>query len=109
MEEILKKVEDFSGDEEILGAYDAEWHKMETERVVRLVNKEEAFEEGKEEGLQQGLKQGLKQGIEQGIERGSLKEKNEIARNMLKENINIEIISKVTGLNIEQIKKLESN
>ena len=85
MEDILKKVEDFSEDEEILGAYDAEWHKMETERVVRLAQLEEAEE------------------------KGSLNKSYEIALNMLKENINIEIISKVTGLNIDQIKKLESN
>ena len=40
MEDIASKVEDFSSDEEILGAYDAEWHKMETERVVRLADQE---------------------------------------------------------------------
>jgi len=92
MEEIVDKVEDFSRDEEILGAYDAEWHKQEMERVVRLAQLEEAQE--------QGIEQGLKQGIEQGIEQTAL--------NMLKENLNIEIISKVTGLNIDQIKKLKS-
>ena len=88
MEDIYKKVEDFSDDEEILGAYDAEWHKIETERVVMLDKLEKAEE------------QGLKQGIEQGIEL--------TAQNMLKENVDIEFISKVTGLNINQIKKLES-
>ena len=85
MEEILKKVEDFSEDEEILGAYDAEWHKQETERVVRLAALEEAEE------------------------KGSLNKSYEIAQNMLKKNIDMEIISEVTGLNIDQIKKLESN
>jgi len=97
MEDILKKVEDFSEDDEILGAYDAEWHKQETERVVRLAELEEAQEIG------------LKRGMEKGIEQGSLNKSYEIAQNMLKENTDIEFISKVTGLNIDQIKNLESN
>ena len=58
MEDILKKVEDFSEDEEILGAYDAEWHKMETERVVRLAQLEEAEEKGLNRGIEQGIEQG---------------------------------------------------
>ena len=39
-------------------------------------------------------------GIEKGIEKTAI--------NMLKEKIDIKVISKVTGLNINQIKKLES-
>ena len=100
MEDIYKKVEDFSEDEEILGAYDAEWHKIETERVVMLDKLEKAEEQGLRQGFEKGMKKGIEQGIEQGIELTT--------QNMLKENINIEIISKVTGLNIDQIKKLES-
>ena len=33
--------------------------------------------------------------------------KTEIAKNMLKENVNIELISKVTGLSLEEIEKLK--
>ena len=115
MEDIYKRVEDFSDDEEILGAYDAEWHKMETDRVVMLDKLEKAEEEGlrrglekgMKQGLEEGLKEGIEQGIEQGIEKGSLDKSYEIAQNMLKENIDIEIISKVTGLNIDQIKMIK--
>jgi len=96
MEEIFNKVEDFSKDEEILGAYDAEWHRKETERVVRLSEIENAEERG------------IEKGIKEGIEQGSMNEKKYIALNMLKEKMDIEFISKVTGLNIDQIKKLES-
>ena len=38
---------------------------------------------------------------------GKAEGKNEIAKNMLKENINIELISKVTGLSLEEIEKLK--
>ena len=51
----------------------------------------------------------IEEAEEKGIEQGSLDKSYEIARNMLKENTDIEFISKVTGLNIDQIKKLESN
>ena len=78
MEEILKKVEEFSDDEEILGAYDAEWHKQEMDKVVMLDKLEKAKEE----------------------------EKANIVRNMIKENIDIDIISKVTGLSIKEINEL---
>ena len=96
MEEILKKVEDFSDDEEILGAYDGEWHRQEVARVVML----DKIEKAEKEGLTRGMKKGIKEGIKEGVEKTAL--------NMLKEKIDINTISKVTGLNIEQIKKLES-
>jgi uncharacterized protein YlxW (UPF0749 family) len=111
MEDIASKVEDFSSDEEIIGAYDAEWHKLETERVVRLADqelKEEIKELQKEyEQTKQEVEQSQKELEEQKqsyIEEGL----KQTALNMLKENIDINFISKVTGLNIDQIKKLES-
>ena len=72
MEDIVKKVENFSDDEEILGAYDGEWHRQEVARVVMMDKLEKAEE----------------QGIEQGIET--------TARNMLKEDIDIERANKDT-------------
>ena len=102
MEEILKKVEDFSDDEEILGAYDAEWHKQQIEESIiqtRLDEEQERLEKAEAEGLAKGLAKGLKQGIEQGIEQ----EKINIVKNMLKEQTDTNFISKVTGLSIEKI------
>ena len=49
----------------------------------------------------------IKQGIKQGIEQGAKEEQKEIARNMLKENIDISIIIKCTNLTKEEIEKLE--
>ena len=42
-------------------------------------------------------------------ERGILKKAKEIAKNMLKENVNIADISKLTGLNKKEIIKLSNN
>ena len=44
------------------------------------------------------------QGIEEGIERGQ----NQVILNMLKEKLDMSVISKVTGLSEEEIKKLEN-
>ncbi len=113
MEEILKKVENFSEDEEILGAYDAEWHKQQVEEVVKLARLEEEEErikkaeaDGLAKGMKKGIEKGIEQGIEQGIEKGIEQEKLNTASNMKKENMDINLISKITGLSMEQIKSL---
>lgn len=53
------------------------------------------FREGEEQGLKQGEKNGKRQ------------EKIEIAKNLLKKNISLEIISEATGLTEEEIKELK--
>ena len=50
-----------------------------------------------------GYDKGLKTGIQQGIQQ----EKIAIAKNMKKQNIDIETICKITGLTIEEIKNIK--
>lgn len=120
MEDILNKVEDFSDDEEILGAYDAEWHKMETERVVRLANMEEHQrnqEEHKRNQEEHRKNQEKLKKLQSEIEKEKEqikkskeeleKEKIKLIKNMLEENFDVELISKITGLNIKQINELK--
>ena len=52
-------------------------------------------------------RKGLEDGNKEGQEEGRKKEKIEIARNMLKEDCNIEFIIKVTGLSKEEVEKLK--
>ena len=82
IEPIRKTATVFGDDGELLGAYDAEEHRKEEERLVMLDK------------------------FEQGLEKGSSEKAYSIAKNMLKENIDINLISKVTGLSIEDIKNL---
>lgn len=49
-----------------------------------------------------GYNKGVKAGIEQGIE----KEKISVIKKLKEENLSVEIISKVTGLSVEEIKKI---
>ena len=69
----------------------------------------EATEEGYNKGHEKGYNEGHEQGIEQGIEQGSLQEKNQVAINLLKEKMPYDFISKVTGLTVEEIKKIEKS
>ena len=43
---------------------------------------------------------------EEGIEDGVIKEKNEIAKEMLKKDMDINLISELTGLSIDEIEML---
>ncbi|BDU50523.1 hypothetical protein [Haliovirga abyssi] len=58
-------------------------------------------------GIEQGIEQGIERGIEQGIEQGKNREKVEIAIELLKNGIDIKIISTSTGLSVDEIEKLK--
>jgi len=62
-------------------------------------------DEGRKEGIAKGRKEGIAKGKEEGRKEGLLKGKIEIAKNLL-DVLDIETISKKTGLSIEEIKKL---
>ena len=55
----------------------------------------------------QALHHAKQQGIQQGIQKGVAEEKLEIARNLLKINLPLDQISKVTGLTIAEIENLQ--
>ena len=50
----------------------------------------------------------FKDGIEQGISTGIKENRREVVIGMLKENLDISLISKITGLNIEDITKIKN-
>ena len=56
--------------------------------------------------IQKGMKQGIEQGMKQGEEIGKRKNQIEIVKNLLKENISIEQIKRITGLSEEEIKNI---
>ena len=61
----------------------------------------------REYAIKQGLQEGREEGIKEGIKEGSRKREIEIAKNMLSLKVDIEIISKVTGLTKGEIEKLK--
>ncbi len=66
----------------------------------------EGLEQGRVEGEKRGLEKGRVEGKEEGIKEGLEKGKEETARNMLKNNIDIGIISKCTKLSKSHIMTL---
>ncbi|UNH41747.1 hypothetical protein MNY66_11940 [Moellerella wisconsensis] len=59
-----------------------------------------------DKGRQEGLQQGIAQGIAQGIEQERLRARQcqvELARNLLKSGINLELLIKNTGLTREEL------
>ena len=61
------------------------------------------IKETREEGIELGKQEGIELGKQEGIELGVL----QTAKKLLKENVDINIISKSTGLSIEEINKLK--
>ena len=80
----MEEVEKVMDDEYFGESYDKE-----------MALQEEYYEIGKEAGIKKGVKQGIK------------KEKIKIAKHLLENNIDIEIIEKSTGLNKEELIKLK--
>ena len=91
MEEYVKDAKRASMEDDVVGLYDKELH----EEKLRITELEEAREKGIETGMAAGIAQGKKESI------------LETARNMLKDNLDIEMICKYTGLTREEINNLK--
>ena len=94
------------GSNKIKEEYEAKFKAMVKYNMDKSYAKEEGLREGLKKGRQRGLKEGMKQGLKEGEEKGLKKGKQEMARNMLKDNVDITIISRYTGLTIEEIQEL---
>ena len=86
-----------------------EWiSKEEEQKQYEEVMYEKGLIQGKQEGLEEGIIQGKQQGLEEGITQGIEKNKQENAKKMLELKMDLETISKITGLTIEEIASLRN-
>ena len=92
---MVRKIEELSEDPEILGLYDKE----KVDKLVFNINMEQCRRESTAQGLAEGKAKGLSEGLAQG--------KIETAKNMLKKEMNINLISEITGLSKEEIETLK--
>ena len=103
MDEVLEKILALNNDEQI-----KEYFRLKEKSDLDYIsNMEGHYEKGHKEGLEQGLEIGHESGLKEGIEQGSNNKAMEIAKNMLNQNLDIELISKVTNLSIEEIENLK--
>ena len=73
----------------------------------KFIMDQKAIEEaGYDKGLKTGREQGVKQGIKQGIEQGKKENSLQTAKKMLAKKFDINTISEITGLTVEELKKL---
>ena len=61
----------------------------------------------KREGIAEGMEKGMKEGLEKGRAEGMNQRSLDIARNMLADGVDINLIIKYSGLTQEQIEKLK--
>ena len=96
-----------TGDEEVRRMAELQ-EKWDMEYAASMKHARElGLEKGEKLGLEKGEKLGLEKGEKLGLEKGRKKEKEEIARKMLQENMSIEKIAEFTRLSKEEIKKLK--
>ncbi len=104
----MREVEENEGlkeAQELLEQISLDEHEQELafKRELYEMDKKAIKAAGYYEGLEEGIQQGIKEGIQQGEKEKAIK----IAKNLLKQNISIEIVVKCTGLTKEEIEKLK--
>ena len=97
IEKIMKKAEKFRDDSEMIEMYDRD-------KVIASM-----YEKDKKESIKKAVELAVSETTKEVTKEVAKKEKQDIARNMLKKNMSIEDISDVTGLTIEEIKKIKKN
>ena len=91
LEEVFNNMEELNMNEVFLGMYDEEEENKKMMNSMKL----------------EGLEEGIEQGIEQGLKTGEKNKAIKIAKNMINKNIDINVISEVTGLSIEELENLK--
>ena len=102
IEKVVEDLDEMSADEK------ERWEAFNRKLAIwdYNVNIQMATEQGKTEGLAEGEELGKKAGLKEGEKVGRNLEKEEMAKKLKREGINIEIIEKVTGLSKEKIESL---
>ena len=98
MTKVIDKYKRFVADEKEMSAYN--------ERDTFLYGQSVMLQYEREAGKKEGIEIGFQQGIEKGIEKGEINKAKDIALNLKNMNMSNEDISRITGLSIDEIKKL---
>ena len=90
MTKVIEEYKRFTSDKKLMRAYDARDAFLLGQKIMLSREREEGFEEGIEKGKLEGLKEG----------------QILMAKSMKRKNMDIKLISEITGLTIEAIKNL---
>lgn len=98
IQEAMEKLEEISSDEELMRLVElrrkAILDENQAKYAARVVGREEGREEGRKEGREEGREEGIKEA------------KVEVAKKLLKMNIELEKIIEITELTKEELEKL---
>ncbi|WP_010402003.1 MULTISPECIES: Rpn family recombination-promoting nuclease/putative transposase [unclassified Wolbachia] len=98
----------FNWSEKEFIAYEQEIKRIRDEQAVLAQKLDDAKHEGRQEGRQEGIQIGEERGIQIGKEEGKVEGKIEVAKNLLKAGISIDVVSQTTGLSFDDIKQLQA-
>ena len=99
---IVARAKELSSDDEYIRLFE-NGEEDNYKEIVRNTELAEAREKAEERGLAKGIKKGLKQGIVQGSKIKAM----DIAKNLKKAGISIDIIAESSGLSIQEIENLK--
>ena len=94
MSKVIEEYRKFTSDDKMMRAYAAREAFLVGQKMMLRREREDGFDEGKLEGIKEGKLEGIKEG------------QISMAKSMKTKNLDINLISEITGLTIDEIKKL---
>ena len=82
-----------------------EWEYEASKMAYRDIKN--SIDTAKQEGLAEGMEKGMELGMKKGMKKGMNQKALDIARNMLADGVDINLIMKYSGLTQEQIENLK--
>ena len=98
MTKAIEEYKRFTSDDKLMRAYAA--------RDAFLVGQKLMLSREREEGKLEGIKEGIIEGIERGIKKGEKNKALSMAKTMKAKNMDINLISEITSLTVDEIEKL---
>jgi predicted transposase/invertase (TIGR01784 family) len=65
-----------------------------------------AYSQGRIDGVEEGRQEGLQKGLQEGRQEGRQEEKIEVACNLLRAKMPVDLVAKGTGLSLEEVARL---
>ena len=98
MTKAIEEYKRFTSDDKLMRAYVA--------RDAFLVGQKMMLSREREEGIKEGIKEGIEKGIKKGKLEGLKEGQISMAKAMKNKNMDINLISEITGLSIKEVRKL---
>ena len=98
MSKVIEEYRKFTSDDKMMRAYAA--------REAFLVGQKMMLRREREDGFDEGIEEGIKMGKLEGIKEGEKNKAISMAKSMKAKNMDINLISEITGLTIKEINKL---